>query len=523
MKSNRYLDSVSLDNLHNGGHSTRAFLRLDYQASAKDSLRMNVLGGRAPFQLANLRSQHLNGMNQRQTLNDVSTAFNWVRTIDASSTWETNASVRTSGSRLDPSGGDTPVTAFQDRRLTTFNLSNRYGVVRGRHTVRAGVDFQRFPMREEFRFGITDRNFNDPQSEEYIPTLLPFDLSRRGTLFQFKAQGTGGFYSAHVQDQYKIGDWQFSAGIRFDAYRFLVDRHSWQPRLGASYHLKATGTVFRASYNRLFQTPQNENILLSNSDRASVLVAPDVRETVGGAVVRIQPEQQNLYEVGLQQSLGQRFSWNGSFYHKGGRNQQDVNNFFNTPIIFPMQLAAIRVNSFESRLLITPWKGVSGNLALTSSRAISTPPFTGGLYIGNGNVALLNERPFVIDHDQRISMQGVLQYTHKTGFYSTVSMRHDSGLVTGFADPAVVAADPDYFDLLPLVRLEQDPPRTQPRTLVDLVLGYEHSVNDCKRWDVNVQLTNLTDRQALYNFQSPFVGTRVVQPRTAGVRLRWFF
>jgi hypothetical protein len=493
MKSNRYLDSVSLDNLHNGGNSTRGFLRLDYQASDRDIFRVNFLTGRAPFQLANLRSQHANGMNQRQELGDFSTAFNWVRTIDAASTYE----------------------------MTTVALTHRYATVRGRHNIRGGVDLQRIPLREQFSFGITDPQFNHPDSEEYVATLVPFDLSRGGRLFNFSERATGGFYTGHVQDSIKLGDFQVSLGLRYDVYRFLVDQTMWQPRVGASYHLKRTGTVFRASYNRLMQTPQNENLLVSSSEKAQVLVDPAIREATG--VQRISPERQNLMEVGFQQSLGRRFSVNSSFYHKNARNQQDVNNFFNTPIVFPLQLLAIRVNSVESRLVMTPWKGLSGSLAATHARAISTPPFVGGLYIGNGNVTLLNEGPFVIDHDQRLSLQSVVNYTHRRGFYSTVSLRHDSGLVTGGADPDVVREDPDYADLLPYVNLLSDPPRTKPRTIVDVVAGYERIRNDRRQWDFNVQVLNIGNQTALFNFQSAFVGTRVVQPRTVGARLRFYF
>ena len=96
---------------------------------------------------------------------------------------------------------------------------------------------------------------------------------------------------------------------------------------------------------------------------------------------------------------------------------------------------------------------VVGEFVGDTCAAISTPPFTGGLYIGNGNVAMLNERPFVIDHDQKISLQGIANYGHPKGFYATVSTRFDSGLVTGNSDPAVVAGDRDYYDLLPYVNL----------------------------------------------------------------------
>jgi hypothetical protein len=40
---------------------------------------------------------------------------------------------------------------------------------------------------------------------------------------------------------------------------------------------------------------------------------------------------------------------------------------------------------------------------------------------------------------------------------------------------------------------------------------------------VQVQITNLPNRTALFNFQSVFVGTRLVQPRTASVRVTRYF
>jgi hypothetical protein len=79
MKSNRYLDQVSLDNLHNGGNSERGFLRLDYTPDVNNVLRLSATSGRSSFQLAHLRSQHAAGQDQRQLLRDLSMSLGWVR------------------------------------------------------------------------------------------------------------------------------------------------------------------------------------------------------------------------------------------------------------------------------------------------------------------------------------------------------------------------------------------------------------------------------------------------------------
>lgn len=62
-----------------------------------------------------------------------------------------------------------------------------------------------------------------------------------------------------------------------------------------------------------------------------------------------------------------------------------------------------------------------------------------------------------------------------------------------------------------------------PRTIADIVVGYVRTRDGKPKYDISARCTNLFDTTALYNFQSIFVGTRLVQPRTAGVRLRWYF
>lgn len=524
MKSNRYLDQVSLDNLHNGGNSERGFLRLDWMASPRNTLRFSALAGRSAFQLANLRSQHAAGMAQRQLLRDYSGLIGWVHTLSPRTTLDATASLRTSSSLLFDSPADTPVTAWQDRRLTTGNFAVRLTHLTGGHQIRLGADYQRFPVRENFRFAITNPFFNAPGSDAYIPTLTSYDLTRGGVPFQFSERRAGYLASTFLQDNYRWNRFQFALGLRYDSYSLLSRARQLQPRLGLSFHLPESATVLRLSYNRTFQPPPNENLLLSNSPAAAVLVDPSVRAILGGALALIRPERQNFYEVGIQQSLGRRVALNAAYYHKDGWDQQDNNNFFNTPIVFPTSLARIRVNAVEGRLILPATRGLSATLSLTHYRAVSTPPFTGGLFLGDSAVEALSQGPFLIDHDQTLAVHSVINYESRRGWFSTVSIRYDSGLVTNPSDPATVAADPDFSDLLPYVNLLGTPPRTLPRVVTDVSLGYHRSSDAGRRqWELSLQASNLANVTALYNFQSLFVGTRLVQPRTLGLRLRWFF
>lgn len=522
-KSNRFLDSVSLDNLQNGGNSERAFTRFDYRPSPRDQLRLNLLAGRSSFQLANLRSQHANLQNQRQQLRDLSISTGWVRTINATSTFDATASYRTTIGELFPSAGDTPVTASQARHLSTVTLAARYNKIWRNHNFRIGADVQRFPVSENFSFGITHPGFNHPDSDGYLENLLPHDLSRGGRLFHFSRKATGAMDSGFFQDRIRWNNFTFSLGARYDNYRFLARGSQLQPRLGVAYHVKATGTVFRASYNRTYQTPPNENLLLAGSPEAGELAPAGVREAFGSAFITIVPERQDFYEFGVQQTITRLIGFSGSYYRKSATNMQDNDNFLNTGIIFPTSLARSRVKGAEGRFNFLPSRGLSGSLSFTHYSAIVTPPFTGGLFLGSVALDSLSAGPFVIDHDQALGVHGILNYSFNRRWWSTLSVRHDSGLVSNPSDPAEVVTDPDYADLLPYVNLAGDPPRVTPRTVTDVSIGYDHYRGDRKAWELSFNLLNAANTTALYNFQSVFVGTRVVQPRTAGVKLRFFW
>jgi hypothetical protein len=63
MRTSRFLDQVSLDNLHNAGAFGRAFGRVDALLGGGNLLRGYAMGGRSSFELANLRSQQENGQD----------------------------------------------------------------------------------------------------------------------------------------------------------------------------------------------------------------------------------------------------------------------------------------------------------------------------------------------------------------------------------------------------------------------------------------------------------------------------
>ncbi|MGH9742105.1 MAG: hypothetical protein ACRD51_07105 [Candidatus Acidiferrum sp.] len=60
-----------------------------------------------------------------------------------------------------------------------------------------------------------------------------------------------------------------------------------------------------------------------------------------------------------------------------------------------------------------------------------------------------------------------------------------------------------------------NPPRITPRNLFDLALGDDDLFHgDRYKWSLRFTVINLTNKVALYNFQSTFSGTHFVTPRS---------
>ncbi len=187
---------------------------------------------------------------------------------------------------------DTPATASQDRFLTNLGAKADLSYLRGHHDLKFGVQIQQTRLDEHFSFGITDPSYNpvcldgsgnalalpsitDPArcsrvnpaygaNPDLQPGLLPYDLSRGGSLFIFRGKHNINQYAFYVTDTIKLGNLTINAGLRDDQYNGLSSANGVQPRLGLAYLMKKTGTVVRASYARTFETPFNENLILAS-------------------------------------------------------------------------------------------------------------------------------------------------------------------------------------------------------------------------------------------------------------------
>ena len=107
-------------------------------------------------------------------------------------------------------------------------------------------------------------------------------------------------YGFYFGDTIKAGNFTIDGGLREDQYNGLASANGVQPRLAVSYLVSKTNTVLRAGYARTFETPFNENLILSSGTGPGGLA----QNVFGSNSVPIEPGFRNQFNTGLQQGIG---------------------------------------------------------------------------------------------------------------------------------------------------------------------------------------------------------------------------
>ena len=135
--SDRFLDSVHPDNLHNHGQSVNTFGQLASGLTNNDSLNVSWGFGRARFDVPNTAEQEAARQDQRQTVHQGFGSVSWQRVWSAQTASQISGYLRRSGAALDGSAQDTPLFADADRSLVRGGAVASVTMQRGPHLLKA--------------------------------------------------------------------------------------------------------------------------------------------------------------------------------------------------------------------------------------------------------------------------------------------------------------------------------------------------------------------------------------------------
>jgi hypothetical protein len=553
VRSGRYLDPPEFSALHDAGNNETIFNRLDYQPGQNDTLHLNLFSSRAWFQTPNTYDQQTAGQDQRERILSYNIAPGWVHILNANSTITVNPYIRQDQVRYTPSRNpfaDQPATVSQSRRLTNAGIKADFSFVNHTNNFKAGVQVQHTLLNEAFTLGITDPAF---VAASGASGLAPFDLTNGGRPFQFAGHGDIKGYAVYAQDNVTLGGLNLQAGLRADIYRGTAAGHALEPRLGVSYMLKPTNTVLRISYSKFYETPYNENLLLSSTTGAGGL-ASNVFGAFGAHA--LSPGTRNQYNAGFQQGLSKHIVIDAGYFWKYTHDAFDFDSLFSSPIAFPIQWRKSKIDGVSARVTLTDIRGFTAYTVLGHTRARFFGPEDGGLIFNSP----LNNSVFRIDHDQALEQTTNLRYQPKrNGPWASFTWRFDSGEVAGavatvedvygltgdqqasigfhcgsnfatIGNP--IASCPGGNAAATLVRIpkagtendDTNPPRVAPRNLFDVAVGDDNLFHtDRVKYRLQLTAVNITNVAGLYNFLSTFSGTHFLSPRayTAEFGIVW--
>jgi hypothetical protein len=570
IRSGRFLDTPEFTPFHDKGNSETLFDRFDYQPSSRDAFHLNLFAARNWIQIPN--TYDTLDQDQRQRVMTWSFAPGYQHTITPHALLTINPYIRKDNFHYYGSRdffADAPATQFQARALLNWGVKSDLAISAGRHDLKFGVDLKQTRLQENFGFGITDETFNpvclDQDGNSAGPAtltnpancakaglfpnpdvslgLVPFDLTRNGSLFAFHGTHSINQYAFYVQDSIKAGNFLFKIGFRGEHYDGISSNNGAEPRAGIAYNIKKTGTVLRVAYARTFETPFNENLLLASQTGAGGLA----QGVFGADAIPIPPGRRNQFNTGLQQALGRYLLLDVDYFWKYTHSAYDFSTLLNTTITFPISWHNSKLDGVTGRLSTTNLRGFQAYWTFGHTRARYFPPEVGGL-VSQG--APLAGGVFRIDHDQAFQSTTVFRYQHKSNEWVSLIWRYDSGLVVSgipdsdaalaltaaqqtsiglacggafatFSNPITSCNGPVTSKLITLPQAGQEdddhnPDRVKPRHVLNLGMGTDNLFHTEKREKLtaSMEIANLTNKVALYNFLSTFSGTHFLQPRT---------
>ncbi|MEP6715880.1 MAG: TonB-dependent receptor, partial [Terriglobia bacterium] len=581
--SGRFLDTPEFQPLHDRGNAEAVFDRLDWQPNSADSLHLNLSAARSWFQTPNTFDSQSAGQDQRSQIRSFNIAPGWIHLINPNTLFTLNPFLRFDRAQYFPSANarsDLPATLSQSRYLTNIGFRSDLAYSHGIHNAKVGGSSWHTLLREDFHIALTDPAYNPVcvnssagavtdssllsgnqcvtagylPNPNFIPNLLPFDLSRGGGLYGFHGAADVKENALYAQDAIRLGRLTLNPGLRYDRYNGLSRAHQLQPRLGAAYRTPWTNTILRLSYARLFETPYNENLIVASE------AAGSAQTTNPFGTFRSSPPhagERNQFNTGLAQAFGRYFSLDADYFWKFTHNAFDFDSLFLTPITFPIGWRKSKIDGLAARITLAELHGFSAYTVMGHTRSRFFGPETGGLVFNN----VPGSGVFRIDHSEEFQQTTFLRYQFaKTGPWASFTWRFNSGLALPGVAPDFVSAlrftadEQSQMGLfcgnvyatrsspitscnapvsgatrvsIPPPGKENDdlrPTRVTERNILDAGVGIDDLLHR-ERHKLQLRLTalNLTNKEALYNFLSTFSGTHFVTPRMVQAEVRLVF
>jgi hypothetical protein len=403
-----------------------------------------------------------------------------------------------------------PIIVFQHNYFKEGYFNSSVSIHHGHHEWKAGIESDNIFLHENYSDVIT--------ANPNYPVSYPFDP---GTVSAFAFAGARPDLeqAAFVQDLIHFGNWTVNAGVRWDHYQLLLNQNAVSPRLAVAHYFPKATTSVHFAYDRIFQTPSFENILLSSSNQVQSF-EPNVLR------LPVQPSHGNYFEGGLSKSFFGQFRFDANVFRRAVNNYADDDQILNTSISFPVAFEKAIIYGAEGKLELPQWKGFSGFISESYIVGNAWFPVTGGLFLGVSKTCINQPAEetclpltghFPGSQDQRHSLRGRLRYQVAPRFWIAGGIQYDTGLpfqIDSTPQQALAEYGQQVIDRINFTRS-----RIYPSFEVNASAGADVYKSDRMIIRFQVDGQNLTNVLDVIDFGGLFSGNAIGPPRSYNLRL----
>ena len=498
--TDRYLDPPVLDNFTNRATTGSFAAHYERDLTDRDRLGLIVRHEQTVFQVPNELVQQAAGQRQDRNSNETIGILSYQHVFSSNVLGDFRLMSRDDSSGLSSNQLSTPIIAGQQRSFRELYVKGNISIHHGIHEIKAGADMDYGSIHEQFDYAITDFSQFDPGTP---PT------------FNFLDHGLDREQALYVQDLMRLGRWTLSAGLRWDHYRLVVDRNALSPRLGIAWYWPRADLVLHASYDRIFQTPAAENILLASSTAVAALDPQVLR-------LPVEPSHGNFYEAGITKGLFGKLKVDLNYYDRVFDNYADDDVLFDTGVSFPIAFRRGTIHGIEAKLDLPNWGRLSGQVAYSNMVGFGYTPVTGGLFLGDeASDALANTGRFPVSQDQRNTITTRFRYQVVSRAWVAFGGAYGSGLPTEFDGTVQDAIHQFGQQIVDRVNFERG--RVRPSLALEASVGADLVKREHLLMRLQADVQNLNNRLNLINFAGLFSGTGIAPPRSYSLRLGFDF
>jgi hypothetical protein len=314
-----------------------------------------------------------------------------------------------------------PVIATQHNDFKEAYFNGSASIHHGRQEWKMGLESDSIFLHENTSYVIPDcANPSDPQ----CPINLGI-LDSGATAFAFAGTRPDLEQAAYVQDLIRLGNWTVDAGLRWDHYQLLLNQNAVSPRLAVSRYLPSVGVNIHAAYDRIFQTPSFENILLASNPAAEA-----IDTSVPALLLPVQPSHGNYYELGATKAFFGKLRFDANMFRRDVNNYADDSQILSTGISFPIAFNKGILYGAEAKLEILRWGRFSGFASYSYIVGNVWNPVTGGLFLGDDATGATSQLTghFPDSQDQRNTVRARFRYQIAPRLWVAVGADYNTGL-----------------------------------------------------------------------------------------------